>query len=201
VASDRLVERGGESVPENVANIGRGRIYGGELLLRKNLDRDCPRWLKLSKCFGWVSYTLMRSERQDGSGKPWRLFDFDQTHILTVILSGAWEGGWQLGVRFRLASGNPTTGLSKGFLDADAGVYVPRPGPLNGDRLPLFHQLDIRLDKKFVFKRWALSVYLDIQNVYNYRASEIVTYNFNYTQKGFAMGLPIIPSIGVKGSF
>ncbi len=35
--------------------------------------------------FGWVSYTLMRSERQDHPGLDWRLFDYDQTHVFTAL--------------------------------------------------------------------------------------------------------------------
>ncbi len=201
VRTDEMVERDGEVVPENVANLGIGRIYGAELLIKKKPDSDCPRWLKLQKCFGWLSYTLLRSERQDHSGDRWRLFDYDQTHILTLVISGTWRRGWQLGLRFRLASGNPTTLYSGAIYDADSDGYIGLPGPVNGDRLPLFHQLDIRLDKKFVFKRWILSVYLDIQNVYNYQASEFVVYNFNYTKHGYLTGLPIIPSLGVKGAF
>ncbi|MFH2007993.1 MAG: TonB-dependent receptor [bacterium] len=196
-----LVWRDGEVVRENVANQGKGRIFGGEILIKKKPDRDCPKWLKLQKCFGWISYTILRSERQDEPGGNWRLFDFDQTHILTIVLSGAWPGGWELGIRFRLASGNPTTFYQGGIYDADGDNYLGLPGQQNAERLPLFHQLDIRLDKKFVFKKWMLSIYLDIQNVYNYQASEFVVYNFNYTEKSYLKGLPIIPSIGVKGAF
>ena len=105
------------------------------------------------------------------------------------VISGSWPGGWELGIRFRLASGNPTTMFNGGIFDSDSDDYIGLPGPINGDRLPLFHQLDIRLDKKFVFKKWILSIYLDIQNVYNYQASEFVIYNFNYTQKGYLNGL------------
>jgi TonB family protein len=201
VSTDNIMNRDGEITTENLANLGRGRIYGGELLIKKHPDSDCPKGLKLQKCFGWLSYTVLRSERQDSAGDRWRLFDYDQTHILTLVLSGTWRGGWQLGVRFRLASGNPTTMFSGGIFDSDSDAYIGLPGPINADRLPLFHQLDIRLDKKFVFKKWILSIYLDVQNVYNYQASEFAIYNFNYTQHGYLSGLPIIPSLGIKGAF
>ena len=113
----------------------------------------------------------------------------------------AWKYGWEVGVRFRLASGSPSTFFNGGIFDSDADAYIGLPGPVNEERLPLFHQLDIRVDKKFVFKKWILTVYLDIQNVYNFRAKEFVRYNFNFTQRNYVMGLPIIPSIGIKGSF
>jgi TonB family protein len=200
VDTNKEVWRDSAVETEYQANVGRGRVYGGELLVKKRADGDCPRFLKLEKCFGWISYTLMRSERKDPRD-PWRLFDFDQTHILTVVLSGLWKYGWQVGIRFRLVSGNPTTAYRGGIFAADSNSYIPVFGEPNGDRLPLFHQLDLRIDKKWVFKNWILSLYLDIQNVYNYQATEFVLWNFNYTRSTTLNGLPIIPSLGIKGAF
>ncbi len=200
VPTDDLVYRDGAVETEHQANVGLGRVYGGELLVKKRADGDCPRFLKMEKCFGWISYTLMRSERKNPAD-PWRLFDFDQTHILTAVISGMWKYGWQVGLRFRLVSGNPTTAYRGGIFAADSNSYIPVFGEPNGDRLPLFHQLDLRVDKKWVFKNWILSLYLDIQNVYNYQATEFVLWNFNYTQSTTLNGLPIIPSLGIKGAF
>ena len=39
----------------------------------------------------------------------------------------------------------------------------------NTGRLPAFHQLDVRVDKSFFFKKWSLVLYADIQNIYNYK--------------------------------
>ena len=80
--------------------------------------------MKMQKCFGWLSYTVLRSERQDSAGDRWRLFDYDQTHILTFIVSGEWQYGWSLGFRFRLASGNPTTYFNGGIYDSDGDDAV-----------------------------------------------------------------------------
>lgn len=40
----------------------------------------------------------------------------------------------------------------------------------NTQRLPAFHQLDVRVDKSFFFRKWSLIFYADIQNIYNYKA-------------------------------
>ncbi|MBQ1218865.1 MAG: TonB-dependent receptor, partial [Bacteroidales bacterium] len=37
----------------------------------------------------------------------------------------------------------------------------------NSLRLDGFYQIDIRIDKQFVFKKWILGLYLDIQNITN----------------------------------
>src|SRR5262249_34898150 len=85
---------------------------------------------------------------------------------------------------------------------ASSGVYVPI--PFSGyatERLPLFHELDIRLDKRWKFKRWQLSWYLDIQNVYNHGNVESISYNFNYTSRAYWSGIPFLPSVGLRGEF
>jgi outer membrane receptor protein involved in Fe transport len=187
--------------PEHHSNQGRGRVYGAELLLKKRPSRDCPDFLALERCFGWISYTVLRSERRDAPGARWHLFEDDQTHLLTLLLSGTWAGGWELGIRFRLASGTPADFYGGGVFDADRAGYVPAPGTLTRGRMPMFHQLDIRLDKRFVFQRWMLSLYLDIQNVYSYQHSEFLQYNHDYSERGVLKGLPIVPSIGIQGEF
>lgn len=41
---------------------------------------------------------------------------------------------------------------------------------VNSQRLPPFHQLDLRIDKTWYLKKWTLGIYVDIQNLYNYKA-------------------------------
>ncbi len=178
--------------PENFANQAIGRIYGGEFLLRKDLTK---------KIFGWVSYTLMKSEQMDAPGEPWVAFDFDQRHILTIIGVYKLPRNWQVGGRFRLVSGNPTTGRTDGVYDAQTGGYLPIDGPRNGERLPAFHQLDLRVDKRWILRRALVSLYLDVQNVYNRQNGEAWNYSFNFQQRALTTGLPIIPSLGTRIEF
>ena len=174
---------------ENYANTGSGRIYGMEVLLRKNLSDNL---------FGWVSYTLSRSTRRDAPGEPLRLFEFDQTHILTIIASYRFPRGWQFGARFRLVSGNPYTAVRNGVFDAQIGGYMPIEGPINGDRLKMFHQLDLRIDKTWVLPVLQLTLYVDVQNVYNRQNSEFINYAYDYQSYSTINSLPIIPSIGFR---
>jgi hypothetical protein len=39
---------------------------------------------------------------------------------------------------------------------------------VNTKRISIYHQLDIRIDKKWFFKKWTLNAFLDIQNIYGY---------------------------------
>ncbi|MCP3137233.1 TonB-dependent receptor [Pyxidicoccus xibeiensis] len=192
VGSSRTVERGGQPVPERLNNDGRGNVYGAELLVRRALT---------DRLFGWLAYTVSRSERVDRPGAASRLFDNDQTHVLTLVGSYKLPGGWEVGARFRYASGNPTTPVVGSVRDDVADIYVPFFGATNSERLPAFHQLDVRVDKTWVYERWSLNLFLDLTNAYNRAAFEGVTYSYNYSQREYFRGLPILPVLGVKGSF
>lgn len=190
--SDALVERDGELVPERLKNGGVGRVYGLEILIRRSLTE---------RLFGWIAYTLSRSERRDAPGANWRLFDNDQTHVLTAIASYKLPKGWEVGARFRFASGNPTTPVVGSVRDDGTDVFLPLFAGVNSRRLPSFNQLDIRVDKILVFDKWTLDLYLDLTNVYNNAAVEGIAYNYNYTESAYFEGLPILPVLGAKGSF
>lgn len=180
-------------VPEKPLNSGIGRIYGMELLVRHK---------PVGKFFGWLAYTIQRAERKDSASEPWRLFGWDQTHILTALGSYKLPNNWEVGARFRLVTGNPITPVSTAVWNEQTDTYTRVASPNTfSSRLPTFHQLDIRVDKKFIFDSWLLNVYLDVQNVYNRGNPENIQYNFDATQNSYATGLPIIPSFGIRAEF
>jgi hypothetical protein len=173
-------------------NQGKGYVVGGEVLLKYKPD---------ARFFGWLAYTLSRSVRQNPPDYATTLFQFDQTHIMTVLGSYRLGRGWEFGARFRLVSGSLYTPTLLGVLSTDAGAYGPFEGTPFSRRLPMFHQLDLRVDKRWKFTDWSFSTYLDVQNAYNRANPEDLTYNYNYSQSQVQAFLPIIPSIGVRGEF
>lgn len=173
---------------ENFANHGTGQIFGMELLVRKALTK---------RLFGWVSYTLMKSLIQAKPGAEYRPYSFDQPHILTMLAVYKLPRGWQVGGRFRLVSGNPSVAYFDSAFVQDG--YEPWFG--RDERLPAFHQLDLRVDKRFTYKRLMVNVYLDIINVYNRQNGEAWVYSYNLQQRQLQTGLPIVPSLGVRLEF
>jgi TonB family protein len=190
----KLVESTPSSATESgtdYANVGHGRSYGAEFLVRYKPE---------GRFFGWVAYTLSRSERKDSATEAYKLFESDQTHILTALGSYKVGRGWQLGARFRYVTGSPYTPYVGGVMDHDAGVYSPlEQQPQYSSRLPAFSQLDVRIDKTWDFQSWKLSTYLDVQNVYNRKNTEDISYNYDYSEHKQAQGLPILPVLGIRG--
>ncbi|TNF25457.1 MAG: hypothetical protein EP329_23070 [Deltaproteobacteria bacterium] len=170
-------------------NAGVGWVAGAELLVR----------LTTPVVDGWVSYTLSRSRRTDRPGEPERFYSADQTHVLAVVAGVELGAGWRFGGRFRYATGNPYTPLEAAYYDANADVYVPRAAAATlSQRLAPFLQLDLRLDKTFVFDTWELATYLEVSNVTNRENIEQVGYNFDYSARSDITSLPLVPSLGVR---
>jgi len=180
--------RGGEVVAREIfVADGEGRAYGFEMLLRRKVEAGL---------YGWISYTLARSERflEGGQAQP---FAFDQTHTLNVAASYLW-GRWRFGGRFTLASGRPTPRIVGAVFDADADRYDPERTGLNF-RLPTYHQLDVRIDREFDLGPIRCSAFLDVINVYYAKNAEGRLYQYDYRRSTPLPGVPILPTIGIKG--
>jgi len=195
VGSDGFVQRDGKVVPEIYSDQGVGRVYGGDFLLK----HDSQKYV-----YGWIAYTLTRSERQDAPNAAWRPFQYDQTHIFTVVAGYHLPWDVDVGVRFRWVTGNPDTSLLANGLtiyNSDRDTYYPQPAAAFSSRLPDFIQLDLRIDKRFVFKSWIFAVYIDLSNVTNRGNVEAFSYSYDYTRRSTITGLPILPSLGLRASF
>ena len=86
--------------------------------------------------------------------------------------------------------------------DADQGVIIPIPGAPYSERLPAFTQLDVRVDKRFTFKSWILSIYIDVIERDQPRQRRGLRLLVRLSRSASAVtGLPILPSLGVRASF
>jgi len=150
---------------EEVTSTSKGRAYGAEFQAR------------ISSTKGYnlnLSYTLVRSEFQDGNGN-YIVSSWDSKQILSLTGSASLKKGWQIGTRFRFVGGLPYTpyDLNRSSLisawNLTGGPYLDY-SKLNSKRFGVFHQLDVRVDKAYYLKKTTLKFYLDIQNLYNFQS-------------------------------
>ena len=152
---------------EELLPIGKGRAYGLELSSRYTFFKN------LESIF---SYTLVKSEFTDATG-DYIPSSWDIRHTLNLTMTKSFQSDWQAGFKLRYASGPPYTpyDLEKSALkkawNARKQPYLDY-SKYNTKRLNDFYQLDIRIDKRFYFSNWALTTYLDIQNLLNYQADQ-----------------------------
>jgi hypothetical protein len=130
-ASDLLQPRDGES-------------YGLEVMIRRPMKH---------RLYGWLAYTLSRSLRVvDGIVVP---SDWDERHILNLVVGYRWPRNYSTSVRFHYNSGRPYPLFSEVPNENQVEGYVNLPG---------FPQLDLRADKRFILDNYVLDVYIELVN-------------------------------------
>ena len=173
-------------------NGGRGNTLGMELLLRQEITEYL---------YGWVAYTLSRTVIDlDENDSSLELTNFDQTHILTIVAQTNLPYGFTLGGRFRVVSGNLQRFPLGSVHDLDTTNYLGI-GQSSRERLPYFHQLDVRIDRKWVFEQFSATAYLDLLNVYNNTNVEGVISDFRSREVQKIPSLPILPVFGMSAEF
>lgn len=172
-------------------NEGTGRTFGLEVMATLTTDR----WV------AWLSGTFSRSERTRRGREEAELFEYDQSVVVNALASYALPRGWRLGGRVRVSMGNPYTPVVNKVYDLNARRFIPLLGEPMSARLDAFWALDVRVDKTWVFRRWSLSLYLDIQNVTNTQTLEFWSYREDFTDLEGIVGLPVLPVFGLKGAW
>ena len=177
----------GQVGAEAVLSTGEGRAYGAEVVAR------LMPWHQFSAT---ATYTLFRSEFTDKAG-IYRPSSWDTRQMLNLLLSYRLGKSWYLSASWRYSGGAPYTPIDMELSTNKAAWAVtnrayPDYARFNTLRLPAKHQLDLRLDKEFYFKRWMLNLYLDVQNAYlsSYVSAPIYT---NRDSSGEVMDHPSDP--------
>ena len=149
---------------EPAVSNSKGRSYGVEFFLQQKLS---------SSVYGLISYTFVRSEFEDKNG-DYVASSWDNRHILNITAGKKLKKNWEIGAKFRFLGGSPYTPYDIEQSSKKENWDVTNSGIndwdlLNTQRNGNSHGLDLRVDKRWFFKKWALNAYLDIQNIYNFQ--------------------------------
>jgi hypothetical protein len=175
---------------QNLAAKGKARSLGLEFMLQKKL---------VDKLYGVVSASYFRTRYRDYLG-IWRNRAYDNRYILAM------EGGykvnkhWQLGLKWNYAGGAPYTPFDIAASQiANSGIFDL--SQINARRLPAYHSLNIRMDRRFYFRKSNLVLYISIWNVLNRK--NIVAYYWNTidNRPRKALGWGLLPAVGLEFEF
>jgi hypothetical protein len=176
----------------NYRNGASGKAQGIELLVQK-ASASGP----LSRFSGFASVSLSRARRTvDATGETFP-FDYDQPVIVNLVGQYKLNERWEFGLKWSYHSGAPFTPVVGTGLYPDGRVR-PVYGPVNSQRVPAYHRLDLRADAKFSPR---LTAYFELINAYNQKNISGYSYSADYTTREEIRQLPILPSVGVKLSF
>jgi len=147
-----------------VAGQNPGSSFGVEFLAQQRLSHGF---------YGILALTVFKSEFEDKNGY-YRPSAWDSRYILTMTGGKILPKNWQLGAKLRVTGGSPFTpyNVSASSLKSNYAIYpggIPDYRQLNSLRLRGFYQADIRIDKKYLLRKFDLRFYVDIQDVTGFR--------------------------------
>lgn len=173
---------------EAVVTNGKGRAYGVEFFAQKKLT---------NKFFGILSYTFYRSEYA-GLDNKLIASAWDNRHLLTITWGYKFPRNIELGLKFRYQGGAPYSPFDDVASKANylsLGQGIVDYARLNTQRLGGYNSGDVRIDKKWNFKKMTIDLFLDVTNWYIAKNPAIPTYTFRRNANNTAFlttdGLPI----------
>jgi TonB dependent receptor/Carboxypeptidase regulatory-like domain/TonB-dependent Receptor Plug Domain len=162
-----------------------GSVVGAEVLLQKRLS-EVPVYGLISASYNRTQFTGLDGTSSRGA--------FDSPLVFNGLLGWRPNARWELSGRVRTAAGLPTTPFtSAGQLDF--AQYN------TGARLPTFFALDLRLDRRFVFRRSQLVTYVDVQNATSRKNISQIAWDARLQAPKPNESIGLLPSIGVNWEF
>lgn len=166
---------------------GRARASGIELVLQKKF---------VDGVYGLVSGGYSRS-RYRGLDGVWRDRVFDNRYVFALEGGYKPSGTWELSARWLLAGGAPHTPIDTAASRA-LGRTVFDALRAGGARYPAYHSLNVRVDRRFHWRRANLIVYLSVWNAYGRK--NVAAYYWNTADERVATirQWGMLPLLGVE---
>ena len=137
---------------------------------------------------------------------------YDRRHSFALSSSHQLSPMWHLYLSWRFHTGEPKTPLTHNEIRLPAGgIACERQfGDTRSERLPAYHSLDFRITKQSLYRRWEMTWYFQILNLYNH--TNVDHYAFSEIQDektGAIIGcnieeeplFPIVPTLGITVAF
>lgn len=169
---------------------GRAISKGIEVILQKKLAKDF---------YGMVSGAISNTRYKDYFGDWYnRIYD----NQFNFNIEGGYIPGndWEFKVRWVYAGGAPYTPFDTDASQS-AGVGIWDLNKTNSVRLPDYHSLNLRVDKRFYFDNSSLLLYLSVWNVYNRENIAFYYWNEITNQMDSQTQWSTLPVLGIEYEF
>lgn len=139
---------------EPIVDSGEGQSYGMEVLFQQKLTKNF---------YGVLAYTYFFSQFSQENG-PLLPTVWDSRNLLSFTGGYKLKRNWEVSLRYRYAGKTPYVPTDVAASLADYPRIVLDYNRLGNVSLEAFTQGDIRIDKKWNFRRLSFNFYLEVQN-------------------------------------
>lgn len=188
---------------EPIETIGKGRSYGAELQFQQKLSNNF---------YGIFAYTWFYSEFTGFDLNSYIPSVWDSRHLVSLTGGYKLKRDWEISARYRFAGETPFVPTD---LEATLNNYpeiILDYSRLGDEKLGIFSQLDLRIDKKLNFKNFAFDVFIEAQNILGQDIPSPTDYGLSRDSMGMVLdprslvAIPndsgqIIPSLGIVVDF
>ncbi len=172
---------------------GSGYTQGVELTLTKKMSENF---------YLLANYTYSSSKRKDQFHSSYYDFKYDSPHTMNVMASYKLSNWWEIGLTYRYASGLPYTPYDISTRSQIGNLWYCARGKINSERLPGYQRLDLRIDRRFIFESWNLSIFLEIWNLLDHSNIVMFEYNSDFSKmEAIKSMFQFMPMFGIAAEF
>ncbi|MEM6337421.1 MAG: TonB-dependent receptor, partial [Bacteroidota bacterium] len=169
---------------------GEATARGFDILLQKKMAQNL---------YGLASVSFFRAQYTDPSGQE-RPRTFDTQTLFTVIGGYKPNDKWEVSARWSYSGGRPVTPLDP-IASAAQGDEVFDVSQFHGERLPAYHSLFLRVDRRYNFAQTNLVAFFSLWNAYNRANVEERFWNATDERIDDANLFSLLPVAGVVFEF
>lgn len=188
---------------EDIETVGRGRSYGAEVQFQQKLSNNF---------YGIFAYTWFYSEFTGFNRNVFLPSVWDSRYLISFTGGYKLKRNWEISARYRFAGETPFVPTNLQETLENYPEVILDYDRLGEENLNIFSQLDVRIDKKWNFKKLSLNVFAEAQNILGQDIPQPAEYGLNRDMNGTVIQPrslveiesdtgQIIPSIGVVVDF
>ncbi len=141
---------------EAIETVGRGRSYGLEFQYQQKLTNDF---------YSIFSYTYFFSEFTGFDTSVYIPSVWDSRHLVSFVGGYKLKKNWEISSRYRFAGRTPFVPKDLAQSLINYPEIILDYSRLGEEKLKIFSQLDVRVDKKWNYQKYTLNIFFEVQNI------------------------------------